>query len=79
MGCNDLSFFISHRLSIAEAALSKDFNVVIGYGALGGADPKALEQRGFRMNFIPMHSGGTSILKDFRTIFYIVIIKDLFC
>ena len=31
---NDLSFFISHRLSIAEAALSKDFNVVIGYGAL---------------------------------------------
>ncbi len=68
---NDLSFFVSHRLSIAEAALSAGFNVVIGYGALGGVDPKLLKQKGFNMNFIPMHSGGTSILKDIKTIFYI--------
>ena len=48
---NQLSFFISHRLPIAEAALAEGFNVVIGYGEVGRADtdPKILEQKGFKI------------------------------
>ena len=42
---NDLSFFCSHRLPIAEAAKDKSFNVVVGYGELGGADPQFLKKK----------------------------------
>ena len=42
---NNLAFFCSHRLPIAEAALNKSFNVVIGYGELGGADPSTGSER----------------------------------
>ena len=40
---NYLSFFLSHRLPIAEALLAKGFEVFIGYGELRGADPKFLK------------------------------------
>ena len=43
---NDLSFFYSHRLPIAIASKSEGFDVVIGYGDLGGADPKILTNKG---------------------------------
>ena len=68
---NNLSFFISHRLPIAEAALGKGFDVVIGYGELGGADYKLLEQKGFDIKYIPMHRGGINPLKDLKTLIYI--------
>ena len=65
---NYLSFFLSHRLPIAESLLAKGFDVFIGYGELRGADPKLLEQKGFRVNFVPMQPGGINIFKDFKTI-----------
>ena len=68
---NYLSFFISHRLPIAEALLAKGFEVFIGYGELRGADPKILEQRGFKVYFIPMQPGGFNLLNDFKTFYYI--------
>ena len=68
---NYLSFFVSHRLPIAEALLAKGFEVFIGYGELRGADPKLLEQRGFKVNFIPMQPGGFNLLKDLKTIYCI--------
>ena len=68
---NYLSFFISHRLPIAEALLAKGFEVFIGYGELRGADPKLLEQRGFKVDFIPMQPGGLNLLKDLKTLYYI--------
>ena len=40
-----MSFFVSHRLPIAEASKAQGFEVTIGYGELGGADPKLLEQQ----------------------------------
>ena len=49
---NYLSFFISHRLPIAEALLAKGFEVFIGYGELRGADPKFLEQKGFHLCYL---------------------------
>ena len=70
---NQLSFFISHRLPIAEAALAEGFNVVIGYGEVGRADtdPKILEQKGFKIKYISMYRGGINLFKDLKTCFHI--------
>lgn len=68
---NDLNFFCSHRLPIAEASKINGFDVVIGYGELGSADPKLLEQKGFKLSFIPMERGGLSFFKDLKNFFYI--------
>lgn len=68
---NDLSFFVSHRLPIAEVLLIKEFDVIIGYGELGRANLKSLEQKGIKLQHIPMYRGGINPLKDFKTIFYI--------
>ena len=68
---NYLSFFLSHRLPVAEALLAKGFEVFIGYGELRGADPKLLEQKGFKVDFIPMQPGSFNFLKDFKTFYYI--------
>lgn len=68
---NDLSFFCSHRLPIAEAANSKSFQVVIGYGDLGGADPRVLEKKGLNVCFVPMQRGSINVLKNLQSLFYI--------
>lgn len=68
---NDLSFFISHRLQIAETALGKGFEVIIGYGELGGADFKFLENIGFKLYFIPMDRSGMNLKFEIKTIYYI--------
>jgi glycosyltransferase involved in cell wall biosynthesis len=66
-----LSFFYSHRLPIAEASLAKGFDVVIGYGELGGIDSALFKQKGFKTFLIPMQRGGLNIFKDLKTFFYI--------
>ncbi len=68
---NYLSFFLSHRLPIANALLAKGFDVFIGYGELRGADPKLLEQRGFKVNFVPIQPGGINFFKDLKTLYHI--------
>lgn len=68
---NNLSFFISHRLPIAEHLLKKGFEVVIGYGELGRTEPKILEQKGFKISFVPINRGSMNIFKELRTLYYI--------
>ncbi|WP_440633383.1 glycosyltransferase family 4 protein [Candidatus Pelagibacter sp. HIMB1485] len=68
---NYLSFFLSHRVEIAEAALQEGFEVFIGYGELRGADPKLLQQMGFKLNLIPMHPGSINFFKDLKTLYHI--------
>ena len=68
---NDLSFFCSHRLPIAEAMRSKGFEVLIAYGEHGKVDKKSIDQRGFRLFHIPMERGGTNLFSDFKTLFSI--------
>jgi glycosyltransferase involved in cell wall biosynthesis len=68
---NDLNFFCSHRLPIAEASKINGFDVVIGYGELGSADPKLLKKKGFKLIFVPMERGGLSFFKDLKNFFYI--------
>ena len=68
---NDLNFFCSHRLPIAEAAINKSFEVVVGYGDLGGADPKILEKKSMKTSYVPMKRGSVNILRDLISLFYI--------
>ena len=63
---NDLSFFISHRLMVAKASIDKGFDVVIGYGELGGANKNLVIQNGIRITHVPMHRGGLNIFNDFK-------------
>jgi len=58
-------------LPIAEAAKVKGFDVVIGYGELGGADLKLLEQKGFKIRYIPMQNGRINPFNELKTFFYI--------
>ena len=67
---NDLNFFCSHRLPIAEASKINGFDVVIGYGELGSADPKLLKKKGFKLSFVPMERGGLSFFKDLKNFLY---------
>lgn len=64
---NDLSFFYSHRLPIAMASKLEGFDVVVGYGQLGGADPKILESKGIKLNHVPMLRGRFNIFSDLKT------------
>ena len=68
---NNLSFFISHRLMIAKAAINKEFDVVIGYGELGDANINLLKQIGLKIAHIPMYRSGINIFKEFKTLIYI--------
>ncbi len=68
---NDLNFFCTHRLPIAEAAKAKGFEIVIGYGEDGGADINELEQKGFRLKYIPMQRGNINLFNDLITFFKI--------
>ncbi len=58
-------------MPIAEASLAKGFDVVIGYGELGGIDPALFKQKGFKTFFIPMQRGRINIFEDLKTFFYI--------
>ena len=68
---NNLNFFISHRLPIAEALIAKGIDVIIGYGELGGSDPELLRRKGFRLSSVPMQRGGTNFFKDLKTLYFI--------
>ena len=68
---NYLSFFLSHRLPIAEALLAKGFKVFIGYGELRGADPKLLEERGFNVEFVQMQPTGFNLFRELITFYQI--------
>lgn len=69
---NDLSFFISHRLSIAETAFHKEgYDVIIGYGETGSADPLLLQKKGFKVNSVFMQRGGLNLFSEFKTLFSI--------
>ncbi len=66
-----MNFFCTHRLPIAEAAKVEGFDIVIGYGEVGGADVKVLEKKGFRLKHIPMQRGNMNLFNDLITFFKI--------
>jgi len=68
---NDLSFFISHRLPIAEAAITKGFEVVIGYGEAGNSDCKILKKKNIKIKHVPISRGSKNLFKDLKTFIHI--------
>lgn len=68
---NDLSFFLSHRLPIAKAAVAVGYEVCVGYGELGGVAPEVLAKLGVSTYFVPMRRGGTNPLQELRTLYSI--------
>ena len=68
---NYLSFFLSHRLPIAETLLEEGFDVFIGYGETRGADPKKVKKLGYNVNHLPIQPGGINFFKDLITLYEI--------
>lgn len=64
---NNLDFFVSHRLQIAEIMLNKGFNVTIGYGENSRVDCKVLKKKGFNLNLIPMYRGSNNLFNELKT------------
>jgi glycosyltransferase involved in cell wall biosynthesis len=65
---NDLRYFISHRLPIAQAALQSGFEVHVAYGELGGAEEGALNALGLTLYSVPIQRGGTNPFADLRSV-----------
>lgn len=68
---NDLSYFLSHRLPIAQAALAAGYEVSVGYGELGSVAPEVLAEISFPTYFVPMHRGGINPLQELRSLYSI--------
>lgn len=68
---NNLSYFVSHRLPIAEASKKKDFEISIGYGEIGNINTNLLRNKGFKIYPILMHRGGTNLIDEIKTIYSI--------
>jgi len=66
---NELNFFLSHRLPVAEAALAEGYAVTVGYGDLGGADCSMLTALGIRSHLIPMSRCGRNPFEEIRTFY----------
>jgi glycosyltransferase involved in cell wall biosynthesis len=68
---NDLGFFISHRLRIAQAALLEGYKVTIGYGELGSVTSNMLAQSSISIHFVPMRRGGMNPLQEIQSLYFI--------
>lgn len=66
---NILSFFVSHRLPIAQALKEMGFEVVVAYGELGRVNPKVLADMGIKTYFIPIRRGSVNVFHEIKTIF----------
>jgi glycosyltransferase involved in cell wall biosynthesis len=68
---NDLRYFLSHRLPIAQDAVAAGYEVTVGYGELGGVAPNLLAEIGFPSYFVQMQRGGTNPLQELRSLYLI--------
>lgn len=68
---NNLSYFVSHRMLLAESLIANGNEVLIGYGELGNTKLNFVKKKGFRVFFIPMNRGGTNFIEEIKTIYSI--------
>ena len=68
---NDLSFFCSHRLPIAIAALNKGLKVTICYGEEGKNFTRPKELKKFNLKLVPMVRGNLNIIHELKLIYNI--------
>lgn len=69
---NDLSFFISHRLQIAESVVESGYNVFVGYGELGSCKISFLKNRNIEAIYIPIDRAGMNPFKEIGSLFLIL-------
>jgi glycosyltransferase involved in cell wall biosynthesis len=65
---NDLGFFVSHRLPVAQAAQECGYEVHVAYGMPAGASQGSINNLGLKLHFVPIRRGGTNPLVDFRSV-----------
>lgn len=65
---NELSFFCSHRLPIAIAALQKGYKVTICYGEEGRNFIRPKELKKFNLKLVPMAKGNLNIILELKMI-----------
>jgi len=65
---NNLSYFVSHRMSLAQVLVANKYEVVVAYGEPGNIDPKYVEKKGFKVCFVSMTRGGTNFFEEVKTI-----------
>ena len=68
---NDLSFFISHRLQIAESAIAFGYSVFVGYGELGSCKISFFKNRNIEVIYIPIDRAGINPFKEIKSLFFI--------
>ena len=66
---NSLSYFVSHRMPIAETLIAKGFDVFVGYGETGDVNTNLLKEKGLKIYSIPMNRGGTNLLEEIKTVY----------
>lgn len=69
---NDLSFFISHRLQIAESVIALGYSVFVGYGDLGTCKISFLKNRNIEAMYIPIDRAGMNPFKEIGSLFLIL-------
>ncbi len=72
---NELSFFISHRYEVAEAAIKKGYEVKVAYGELGNMNKKKLSKIKIDCFQVPLQRGVTN---PFKEIFSIIRLYKIF-
>tara|TARA_B100000989_G_C19523364_1_gene465460 strand:+ start:1250 stop:2383 length:1134 start_codon:yes stop_codon:yes gene_type:complete len=65
-----VSFFVSHRLDLAIAAKKMGYDVKVAFGEID-TDIKFLADLGIDCFHVPIERGGTNIIKDLKSIYYI--------
>ena len=71
---NPLSFFVSHRLEIAYAAINKGYDVKVGYGELGNSNAEIiafLSKKGIGCFHLPLKRGSINPIKELRALYSI--------
>lgn len=68
---NNPSYFLSHRLPVAQAATAAGYEVSVGYGELDSVALDVVTQLGFSTHFVPMQRGGTNPLQELRSLYSI--------
>ena len=68
---NSLSFFLSHRLPIAEALKANGNKVIIAYGECDQTSLGIIKKKGFIANHIKIDRGGMNPFKELVTFFLI--------
>jgi glycosyltransferase involved in cell wall biosynthesis len=66
---NDLGYFISHRILIANAARHSGFDVHVAFGYSRDEDLKLLREQGTGLHYVPIRRGGMNPITDLRSFF----------